>query len=310
MPVKRTTNPITGNTVCFGRRRPTTSLRFHLRDYLVPVLPCAPPAMDYTAKAATALAQMYGNDILGDCVEAGQLHLDGVLTGNAGDEAIFTLDQAIALYSSEGGYVDGDPGTDNGTDEVTALNDWVTNGLLPGGSHKIAGSLLVDASNVSELQSALWLFENLCFGLELPDAWVSPFPSESGFVWDVAGPPDPDNGHFVIGAAYNAQGVTISTWAMLGILAYAAIAEYCSEANGGAVYVVISPDQIDAARQKAPNGLNWTQLMADFAIAGGVATQPPDTNNRRRHRRLKRRRLRTGVFQPLFQMGLFQMGQS
>jgi hypothetical protein len=58
---------------------------------------------------------MYLNDALGDCVEAGQGHVVGVLTGNAaGTPFIFTDAQMQAIYSAEAGYVPGDPSTDNG----------------------------------------------------------------------------------------------------------------------------------------------------------------------------------------------------
>jgi hypothetical protein len=175
------------------------------------------------------------------------------------------------LYSAEGGYVSGDPSTDNGTDEQTAFAYWKSNGLLNDGTHKIAGVLAVDATSEEELRSALWLFENLCFGIELPDVWINPVPSGSGFVWDSAGNPDPSNGHFVVGVGTTLQGITFDTWGMLGTLTYAAIAQYCVASAGGDVSVVISTDSLNKAMNKAPNGLNWNQLIADFNLAGGTA---------------------------------------
>ena len=82
----------------------------------------------------------------------------------------------------------------------------------------IAGRRTVDATNIEECQTALWLFENLYFGLELPDAWINPMPSASGFVWDAAGAPDPDNGQCVVGVGYTAAGITIDTWGMTGLM--------------------------------------------------------------------------------------------
>jgi hypothetical protein len=220
---------------------------------------------------------MYDNDTLGDCVIAGMAHVVGVLTGNAGAPPfLYTKDQIIALYGAIGGYVPGDPSTDQGCDEQTALNYWENNGAWPpnstppdGDSHRIAGWMAVDAADPSEYRIALWLFENLYFGMELPDEWVNPTPSASGFVWDAASDPDPNNGHCVAGVGYTAAGVTIDTWGMTGLLTDAAVAKYASLKANGALYTVVSQDAINKASQKAPNGFDWSQLIADFDSMGG-----------------------------------------
>ena len=93
----------------------------------------------------------------------------------------------------------------------------------------------------------------------------NPFPSSPGFTWDVAGPPDPDNGHCFIGVAYDPKGVQIDTWGMLGHLTDAAIAKYASTAGQGELYAVLSPEIITRASRKAANGFNFAQLQADFA---------------------------------------------
>lgn len=252
-----------------GRRRPIAKgPRLSLRNYLLKALPPPPATVDYRGRAFPALSQMYMNDTLGDCVIAGMAHVVGVLTSNAGDPMIYSNDQIVQLYSAIGGYVPGDPSTDNGCDELTALNYWQQTGA-PAGSHKIAGYVSVDPSDPEEVRTALWLFENLFFGLELPDAWINPFPSASGFIWGVAGAADPNNGHCVIGCGYTQGGVTIDTWGLAGVMTNAAIAQYCAEENGGALYSVLSSDAILAAHTKAPNGFDWTQLQADFQAIGG-----------------------------------------
>jgi hypothetical protein len=234
-----------------------------------------PPATcDYSKDAAKALANVYENDTLGDCVIAGIGHVVGVLTANAGTPFIYTNKQIIKLYSAIGGYVPGEPSTDNGCDEVTALNYWENQGA-PVGQHRIAGWLAVNAADPTEYRTALWLFENLYFGMELPDAWISPMPSASGFVWDSAGASDPNNGHCVAGAGYTSQGVTIDTWGMTGLITDAAIAEYATPAANGDLYTVVSQDALSRATQKAPNGFDWSQLIADFDSMGGSVSPPP-----------------------------------
>jgi len=239
-------------------------------------MPAPPATCDYTKSAAAALSKIYENDTLGDCVIAGMAHVVGVLTGNSGTKPfLYSNAQIVGLYSAIGGYVPGKPATDQGCDEQTALNYWENNGALPprttspAGAHKIAGWMTVDSTNVEEFQTALWLFENLYFGIELPDAWITPMPSASGFVWDAAGPSNPNNGHCVVGVGYTAAGVVIDTWGMTGLMTNAALAKYPNQASGGELYTVVSMDAIGQANQKAPNGFDWSQLIADFDSMGG-----------------------------------------
>jgi hypothetical protein len=221
---------------------------------------------------------MYDKDTLGDCVIAGMAHVVGVMTGNAGEPPyVYNSDQIVGLYHAICGYVPGDPSTDNGCDMQTAMNYWFHNGALPPyttspdgqSSHHIDGWLAVNGADSQEYRAALWLFENLYFGMELPDAWINPAPSESGFVRDAAGDPDPDNRHCVAGVGYNSQGVVIDSWGMTGLLTDAAIAKYATQAGNGELYTVVSTDTINKATQKAPNGFNWSQLIADFDSMGG-----------------------------------------
>lgn len=267
-----------GSQVRFGRRRPISrGPRFSLGNYLTKQLPPPPQSISYTAKATKALGEIYMNDKLGDCVIAGMAHVVGVLTGNSGTKPfLYTNSQIVDLYSAIGGYVPNDPATDNGCDEQTALNYWENQGA-PVGSNRIAGWMAVNPADPEEYRTALWLFENLYFGMELPDEWINPFPSASGFTWDVEGNPDPDNGHCVVGVGYNAQGVTIDTWGMTGLLTDAAIAKYAAQSAHGDLYTVVSMDALNKVTEKAPNGFDWSQLVADFDSMGGTIPPPAAT---------------------------------
>jgi hypothetical protein len=276
VPIKTIKHPA-GLTFKLGRKRPVARCpRFALKNYLTKSMPAPPATCDYTKGAKAALSEMYDNDTLGDCVIAGMAHVVGLMTGSAGKKPfLYSNKEIIGLYSAIGGYVPGDPATDQGCDEQTALNYWENNGALPPhttsktGAHKIAGWMTVDATNVEECQTAMWLFENLYFGLELPDAWINPAPSASGFTWDVAGASDPNNGHCVVGVGYNANGIVIDTWGMTGLMTTAAVAMYPTPANNGELYTVVSQDAISTATQKAPSGFDWSQLIADFDSMGG-----------------------------------------
>ena len=249
-----------------GRTRPPAGRKkLHLRNYMLAALPTPPAAISYAPKAAGALKQCYLNDQLGDCVIAGMAHVVGVLTANAGQPAAqFTRDQIVQTYSAIGGYVPGDESTDQGCNEQDALNYWQATGIPPGGN-KIAAWVAIDGTRPAQYKAALWLFENLIFGVELPDKWISPFPAAAGYVWDVAGPANPDNGHCFVGAGYTPHGVQICSWGMLGTITDQAIAAYASTAGAGELYVVLSPEILARATQRAPNGFNWAQLQADFS---------------------------------------------
>lgn len=275
MPLKQLFAPHLNRTVKMGRKRAVArGPRLFLKNYLkLRELPSPPQNADYSRAARPVLSNVYLNDQLGDCVIAGGYHVVGVETGNADDLFTATDQQITGDYSAIGGYVRRDPNTDNGCDEATALNYWTERGFADG--TKLLGWLAVDPTDRQEVAAALYLFENLFFGIELPDAWVNPMPSGSGFTWDAAGPSDPANGHCVAGVGYNPNGVTIDTWGLLGTLTWNAIAQYCTAANNGELYVMLTPDQLKKGQSKAPNGVDWAELIKDFNSIGGHVPVPP-----------------------------------
>jgi hypothetical protein len=258
-----------GKQFMIGGRRPpiVTCPRLSLKNYMFKALP-APPALitDYTKAPAAFLAEILGNDTLGDCTDAGAFHIAGTLLANAGYPIPFTRDDVIKLYSATAGYVVGDPSTDQGGDEQTVLNYWMQHGLTPGAAdpHKCEGWCHIDASNPDECRTAIWLFENLYFGMGLPDAYISPMPEVSGFTWGIAGAANPNNGHAFPALTYNNEGPVIDTWGLLGTITWEAVAAYAIQAAGGELYTILSSDSISKAAAKAPSGFDFTQLTADL----------------------------------------------
>jgi hypothetical protein len=269
-PLKSVFAPHLGRNVKFGRNVPkfmAPRLRAsHFLD-LAAVMPQVPATTNYRANAQRSLRNIYGNDELGDCVPAGLGHTLGLLTGNAGAEYVETLAQVKADYSAIGGYVDGDPSTDNGCDEDTALAYYHGHGFANG--TKTAGSLAVDATNADEVRAMLYMFENLVFGVGLPDAWISPFPDKDGIVWDVAGPSNNQNGHCYVAVDLATNGLVIDTWALELVITMRATATYAVPTTGGQLFAVLSPDQISKAAAKAPNGMDWAALVTAFNQMGG-----------------------------------------
>ena len=73
----------------------------HLKDYLDHArLPAPPASCDFSSAASSVLANIYGNDRLGDCVIAAGYHVTGVETGNAGDLFTASDAQIIADYNA------------------------------------------------------------------------------------------------------------------------------------------------------------------------------------------------------------------
>ena len=194
----------------FGRKVPAvTTFKAHFGAYALS-LPTPPASIDYSFKASTPLSSVYLNDKLRDCVIAGFYHYLGMAQANAGIPVLVPSSaQLIHDYSAISGYNPANPDTDQGCDEVTALNFWKKTGAVNG--DKIIGWFPVDATNKLHVQLAIWLFESAYFGISLPTAWVNPFPQGSGFVWG-DGAPNRCNGHCVVATGYDAVGVQIDTW--------------------------------------------------------------------------------------------------
>ena len=265
-PVKSIVQPGTGKRFKLGRQEPKVIYpHLHLSNYLLRTLPPAPVLVDYSVAPAAWLAKVLGNDELGDCLDAASFHVGGMLLANAGEDIPFSLNDVINFYSLTAGYVRGDASTDVGGTWQQTLAYWQSNGLVPN-NHKIDGYASVGASDSEECHTAMWLFGNVVMGMALPDEWVSPMPSGNGFVWDVAGPPNPQNGHAVCGVASSMKdGITVDSWGYKGLITWAAIAKYCAPTNSGEIYTVLSRDAINTAMGVAPSGFSFTALDSDLS---------------------------------------------
>ena len=178
---------------------------------------------------------------------------------STGVPPLFSDQQIEQAYSAWSGYIIGNAATDQGTDEATALRLWQTNGFC---GHRIAGSISVDPSNLDLQKLAIYVFENLMFGVNLPDKWISPFPFSNGFVWDVAGEPDPENGHCFGSSKYDKE-IYIDEWGIEGTITPAAVEKYASSSAGGSLYSVVTKESLIRGSLRAPNNLDWDQLILD-----------------------------------------------
>jgi len=272
--------PHLNRNVVLGGLRPATPglVHLHFSDFVNHAkMPAIPTTFDYSAKAAVPLADIYGNDQLGDCAIAMMFHAAAVFTGNAtGVPYHVALSQVIAAYSKVGGYVPGDPSTDQGCVLTDVFNYWKTTGLPNG--EKILGVIKINASSWNDVMASGFLFENHCFGVGLPDSWVTPFPSGPGFTWGVSGSSDPNNGHAFLGlggiAAGAGAGIKIDTWGIMGTVTPDAVAAYAGPSGGGELWSVVTNDMLAKGQAKAPNGVAWADLIKAFDAMGGTVPVP------------------------------------
>jgi hypothetical protein len=264
--IKSWVHPDTGRHLKFGRtqviaRAPSLKLARYLD---MAALPPVPLSTDYRSKSEPFLHNILGNDQLGDCTAAGAFHLSANMLGAADNAIGYTAADAIAFYSASTGYVPGESWTDQGGNVPDVLNYWVQHGLMGDGSHKAAGWVTLDPTNKRELQVSVDYFGGCYLGLCLPDAWEPQSGFGDGFTWDVAGDPDPSNGHCIVAIDYLTGGLIVDTWGDLGLLTWAAVAKYCSASAGGEICGVVSHDALSQISGKSPTGLNGQQFVADF----------------------------------------------
>lgn len=227
-----------------------------LTNYLQPHLPLAPPAQAWDVGVDSW--PMYLNDQIGDCTCAAAGHMIQAWTtsGQHHDVKISESDVKNA-YKAVGGYVEGDETTDNGAIELDVLKYWRKTGI---GGHKIGAFVSVNPKNDALVKDAIWLTGGLYIGLSLPES------AQSQKVWDVPpggahdhGAPGSWGGHAVNIVAYSPRGLTAITWGAPQFMTWNFMHTYCDEA-----YAILSQDFL--SHDKAPNGFDSKQLLADLAL--------------------------------------------
>lgn len=258
----------------YGRNLPPVQARAPLRlsKYLIgaepPPIVGVPKRPDWARGAWSGLADIDGNGEWGDCCYAGIMHLICVLIAATNLKHPFpSQKEALDLYKSVvPTFNPDDPSTDVGGDLPTVMAYVQQHGALMDGSFKLASWIAVDASSPIELKTAIWCFGGLYKGFGIPNAFLDPAPTKSGFVFDVCGPPNMNQGHCVMDYGADDEGTFMDTWGLEGIVTYAANAAYFTEQGAGECYAILWPDWIDRAKLVAPNGLDYAQLQADLKV--------------------------------------------
>jgi hypothetical protein len=222
----------------------------------VGVLPPIPAEVSWVTKVPQPWG-MYLNDTLGCCVEAAMGHMVKQWSFYAGDPFIPTDQDVLTAYEQIGGYVPGDPSTDNGSDMLTALNYWRQTGIA---GHKITAYMAIDPTNLSEIREAIQLFGNLFVGIQLPlsaqgeTAWTV----ADGGIYTPDGQPGSWGGHCVPFMASSPLTHTCVTWGGTLKASHNFALDYIDE-----IWACLSPDWI-AATGLSPSQLKMAQLMSDL----------------------------------------------
>ena len=244
-----------------GKRLPRHDPRVPMLSQYTTALPLAPATADYSGKLSNL--GMMGNDKLGDCTCAAVGHVIQEWTSEAQPKEVIIPDgDIIKLYEAVGGYVPGNPSTDNGAVEVDVLNYWLANPL---DGHALSAFAAVEPKNHNEVKDAVYIFGNCYIGLALP------LSAQTQTVWTVPpggpqgnGAPGSWGGHAVPVVAYDQRGLTCITWGALKRMTWQFWDAYCDEGYG-----LLSKDWLEASG-KAPQGFDWQAMVADMSDLKGA----------------------------------------
>jgi hypothetical protein len=206
---------------------------------------------------------MFLNDRLGDCGEAMTAHGIEAFHLDAGTPVPLFVDADVEkLYEEVGGYVPGDPSTDQGTDNQVLVDYWRKSGMAcaaDGSSHKIVASLFVDPKKVELNQRAIWEFVALFRAIALPET------AQGQREWEVTDPnlegpaaPGSWGGHDIPYLSYDVKRFRCETWGTSLLVTYGFDAAYAMQDS----FVVVTEEMLDQ-RGMSPAGFDWTKLSAD-----------------------------------------------
>jgi len=228
--------------------------KFSLEALVDPTaLPPPPAAFGHEDVIGHDAWGMLGNKTAGDCVFAGGAHETMLLNMEVGNAIPFTDASVLSDYSAVTGYDPSNPATDQGTNVQDAANYRRTTGLLDakGNRHKVAASLGLTPGNVSHLWQALYLFDIVGIGLQLPASAMDQF--EAGQPWDVVEGSPIEGGHYVPMIAKRDM-LYVVTWGKTQPMTLRFFSTFCDEAR-----TYLSQEAI--VNQKSPDGFDYATLQ-------------------------------------------------
>ena len=202
------------------------------------------------------------NDQLSDCAIAAPLHMEMIWSKENGTGFMATDQQALDGYKKVGGYVPGDPSTDNGCVMLDVLKEWVKNGF--GGRPPISAFVQVNPKNHNHVRAASFLFGGLFVGVALPIS------AQTQTDWDVPpqgptgnGTPGSWGGHAIAIPGNDYRGLDTITWGTRIKQSWNFWDTYVDEA-----YAVLSKDFAQYPNV-LHNVFDFAKLQADLQVVRG-----------------------------------------
>lgn len=177
-------------------------------------LPSRPAARDWGMVDGSPLAyQMFGNDVLGDCVLASLGNSQITQSANSGVEAAILDSEIVDAYSRFTGYVPGRQETDNGANMLDVGLRCQAGELVAG--RKLVAFVAINPKDDDMVHAASEFFGGNWAGWDLPLAW------QGADQWDVSQngstsgkwAPRSWGGHATESHAYSPAMEELTTWA-------------------------------------------------------------------------------------------------
>lgn len=223
-------------------------------------LPAPPDSQDWLTRVTDW--PMYLNDNLGDCTAAEVAHQIEQFTQYGQGAVVKVADNdVLALYEATGGYIPGQPNTDQGAYVQDVLKYWRKNEVA---GHRIAAYASLDVGNLTQVRQAISLFGSINVGFTFPSSAMDQF--NTGDPWDVVPGSQPQGGHCVMVGGYEPGLLSCVTWGAVQGLTERFWRTYVDEA-----WVIATREWVSGATQHTPQGLDLATLGADFASLTGQA---------------------------------------
>jgi len=236
-----------------------------LSTYVAPSA-IAPNGLDLT-RGETEFGAMLNNE-LGCCGIAAPGHIVQLATLNSGGIMVTVTDADILkAYEDVGGYVPGDPSTDNGTYMLDVLKYWRKTGI---GGHQILAFAEFDPADERMRRYANTVFGSTLMAIALPKT------AQRQSVWDLVsttgdGAPASWGRHAVCDAEFGMDpdrehDGQLVTWGQLQPYTMPFRRTYCYEA-----YAVVTNDWLNSVGRTI-TGLDVDRLLGDLEL---VTAPPP-----------------------------------
>ncbi len=228
-----------------------------LAKYLTPALQPPPDRVDWGRGFNINFGIML-NDNLGDCTIAACGH--AIQTWSLDNGRMITLPDSDILAGYEGAcaYVDGDPSTDQGGNELDVLNYFRQTGI---GGHKIMAYADPNPATILHVKQAIYLFGGVYIGFNVPQSFMDQF-NEGLPITPLADDGGIVGAHATWMYGYNPQCLIGDTWGARFLMDWKFWTDprYVDESHA-----LLSPDWINS-HNLDPSGILLSDLKKDLSM--------------------------------------------